>query len=157
LHAQLRDGQVEKRYFALVKGAWQHQKQTVDVPLHKYVTPGGERRVAVDEEGAMARTVFRLVRRYGECSLLEAQLKTGRTHQIRVHLAHLGFPIVGDDKYGDFAANRQLAKQGIKRMFLHAALLAFRHPESGERVRITAALPDELSTFLERLEHAADG
>jgi 23S rRNA pseudouridine955/2504/2580 synthase len=157
LHAQLREGTVEKRYFALVRGAWRNQKRSVALPLHKYVTRAGERRVVVDEEGVAARTVFRLVRRSGNYSLLEAELKTGRTHQIRVHLAHLGFPIAGDDKYGDFAANKELSKQGLKRMFLHAGLLAFKHPASGERVRITSPMPTELSGFLERLDSREDG
>jgi 23S rRNA pseudouridine955/2504/2580 synthase len=84
--------------------------------------------------------------------LLDAELKTGRTHQIRVHLAHLGFPIAGDDKYGDFDANKRLAKQGLKRMFLHAASLEFRHPRSGGTVRVQAPLAPELESFLRSLK-----
>lgn len=152
LHGQLRQGEVEKRYFALVKGVWQNQKQSVNLALHKYVTPAGERRVVVDEEGVAAKTVFRLMRRCDGYSLLEAELKTGRTHQIRVHLAHLGFPIAGDDKYGDFALNKELAKRGLKRMFLHAALLAFRHPESGERIAVESPLPEDLERFLRAMK-----
>ncbi len=85
-------------------------------------------------------------------SLLEAQLKTGRTHQIRVHLSHLGFPIAGDDKYGDFARNKLLMKQGLKRMFLHAHSIAFNHPLTGEPLQISAPLPKELESFIARLD-----
>jgi len=113
------------------------------------VTGGGERRVVVDDEGAAAHTIFNLVERFDNFSLLEAELKTGRTHQIRVHLSHLGYPIAGDDKYGDFAANKLLAKEGLKRMFLHAASMTFRHPQSGEQVTIRAPLPQELAQYLE--------
>src|SRR5690606_23020741 len=110
----------QKRYLTLVKGAWRDEKRNVRLPLSKYVLASGERRVSVDEDGQAAHTVFRLQRGWKGYSLLEAELKTGRTHQIRVHLSHLGYPIAGDDKYGDFALNKQLAKQGLKRMFLHA-------------------------------------
>ncbi|MGH6609331.1 MAG: RluA family pseudouridine synthase, partial [Burkholderiaceae bacterium] len=121
LHEDLREGRVDKRYVVLVKGDWVNDRQHVRLPLTKYVNRHGERRVSVDEEGMASHTVFTLLKRYREFSLLEADLKTGRTHQIRVHLAHLGFPIVGDDKYGDFALNKQLAPQ-LARMFLHAGV-----------------------------------
>ena len=102
--------------------------------MRKYSTAEGERRVAVDErEGQEAETVFRRLARSDEFSLLEAELLTGRTHQIRVHLAHIGHPILGDDKYGDFALNKALRKRGLKRMFLHAARALLRHPATGER------------------------
>ena len=118
----------DKRYLVLVKGRWMNNTQHVKLPLHKYLTEGGERRVSVDPQGKASHTVFRLLARWPEMSLLEAQLKTGRTHQIRVHLAHLGFPILGDEKYGDFALNKQLKRDGLKRMALHAWRMAFRHP-----------------------------
>jgi 23S rRNA pseudouridine955/2504/2580 synthase len=152
LHSQLRAGAVEKRYLVLVLGRWQNRKQSVELPLHKFVNRSGERRVVVDEEGAAARTVFRLVRAWDRFSLLEAELKTGRTHQIRVHLAHLGFPIAGDEKYGDYAANRRLSRQGLRRMFLHAAVIAFRHPQSAARVRIESPLAAELEAFVASLD-----
>jgi len=152
LHAQLREGRVEKRYLALVKGEWRRARQTVRLPLAKYVTGEGERRVSVDEGGMHAETTFSLEQGFDGFSLMGAELHTGRTHQIRVHLAHLGFPIAGDDKYGDFALNKALAKQGLKRMFLHAAQVGFVHPATGERVRIAAGLPDDLSTFLASLQ-----
>ena len=152
MHAQLRNGQVDKRYLALVVGRWRNKKQRVDLALHKFVTRSGERRVAVDDEGAESQTIFRLKQSWADLSLLEAELKTGRTHQIRVHLAHLGFPIAGDDKYGDFPVNKLLAVRGLKRMFLHAAKVTFRHPETGDRVQIEAPLPADLSSFTDGLE-----
>ncbi len=152
LHAQIREGRVDKRYLVLVLGHWEQYKQSIDLPLHKFVTRSGERKVVVDKEGRAAHTVFKLVRHWPDFSLLEAELKTGRTHQIRVHLGHLGFPIAGDDKYGDFTANKALAARGMKRMFLHASSLAFRHPQVNKRVQVAAPLPAELSAFLETLD-----
>ncbi|MGD8478295.1 MAG: RluA family pseudouridine synthase, partial [Burkholderiales bacterium] len=149
LHAQLRHGGVDKRYQVLVMGHWQNRHQSVRLPLRKFVAGGGERRVVVDEQGAAAVTVFHLLGHYDGFSLLEAELKTGRTHQIRVHLSHLGFPIAGDDKYGDFAANKALEKAGLKRMFLHAASVTLKHPVSEQRLRIEAPLPVALKRFLE--------
>jgi 23S rRNA pseudouridine955/2504/2580 synthase len=149
LHRQLQAGETEKRYYALVKGKWTERKRVVEFPLEKYVLASGERRVSVGIEGDEAVTIFRLERHVGPYSLLDAELKTGRTHQIRVHLAHLGFPILGDDKYGDFALNKILAKQGLKRMFLHAHRVVIRHPLSRERVTIEAPLPPELRQFME--------
>jgi 23S rRNA pseudouridine955/2504/2580 synthase len=152
LHAQLRAGQVQKFYAALVHGRWRNRRQNVSLALRKHVLKSGERRVSVDEAGMPAQTVFRLQRTWKDFSLLEAELKTGRTHQIRVHLAHLGFPIAGDDKYGDFALNRALGKAGLKRMFLHACRLVVTHPVTGKPVVFEAPIPDELSTFLRRLD-----
>jgi 23S rRNA pseudouridine955/2504/2580 synthase len=151
LHAALREGRVRKEYLTLVKGAWRNDKQRVDLPLKKFMTRSGERRVSVDREGRESQTVFRKKRGLRDFTLLSAELLTGRTHQIRVHLTHLGFPIAGDDKYGDFELNRALAKQGLKRMFLHAGDLEFAHPLSGEAVKLHAPLPEELSRFLESL------
>lgn len=152
LHRQLREGRVQKIYCALVKGRWHEGKRNVALPLHKYVSHTGERRVSVRQDGLEAHTVFHLRRNWAGFSLLEAELKTGRTHQIRVHLAHLGFPIAGDDKYGDFALNRQLAKQGLKRMFLHASQVVFAHPQSGATLKLEAPLPADLRGFLATLD-----
>jgi 23S rRNA pseudouridine955/2504/2580 synthase len=105
----------------------------------------------VRDDGQTAHTLFRRLESFADFTLLEAELKTGRTHQIRVHTSHLGFPIAGDDKYGDFELNRTLAKQGLKRMFLHAARLSFVHPVTEERLLIEAPLPDDLSAFLDSL------
>jgi 23S rRNA pseudouridine955/2504/2580 synthase len=151
LHAQLREGRVRKHYLALALGAWKDARRNVRLPLHKFVSASGERRVVVDEEGMDAHTVFSLLGASSGYSLLDAELKTGRTHQIRVHLAHLGHPIAGDDKYGDFEANKRLSKEGLKRMFLHAASLEFRHPRSGDTVRVEAPLAPELARFLDQV------
>lgn len=158
LHAALREGRVTKRYWTVVKGLWTRPRSSdVVLPLRKYVTAAGERRVSVERGGLASRSQFKLVERCGGFSLLEATLDTGRTHQIRVQLAHLGFPIAGDDKYGDFELNRRLAKRGLRRMFLHAAELAFAHPLTGARIELKAPLPAELAGVLERLrEPAAD-
>jgi 23S rRNA pseudouridine955/2504/2580 synthase len=148
LHRQLREGAVQKLYVVLVKGRWRDGQRSVKLPLHKYVLPSGERRVAVKSEGLAAHTVFRLQRNWDGYCLLEAELKTGRTHQIRVHLAHLGFPVAGDDKYGDFALNKELARQGLKRMFLHARKVVITHPQSGTTLKLEAPMPPELQAFL---------
>src|SRR5882762_9845830 len=151
LHRMLREGEVEKIYFAVVKGAPEQDSFELTEPLHKYVTPGGERRVSVREGGREARTRVRVRKRGSEFSVLEVRLLTGRTHQIRVHLAHAGHPVLGDDKYGDFALNRDLAKRGVKRLFLHAGRLAFDHPVTRERLRLNAPLPADMAAFAERL------
>jgi 23S rRNA pseudouridine955/2504/2580 synthase len=116
------------------------------------VLASGERRVNVREDGQTAHTRIQLRQSWADFSLLEAQLKTGRTHQIRVHLAHLGFPIAGDDKYGDFALNKALACQGLKHMFLHACKTVVVHPRSGESIAFEAPLPADLRGFLKRLD-----
>lgn len=155
LHDLFRDGGIDKRYLALVKGHWRDKLRNVKLPLHKYLTPEGERRVRVDPEGKEAHSIMRLQERWnapsGMFSLLEVELRTGRTHQIRVHLAHLGFPIAGDEKYGDFALNKDLQKSGLKRMFLHAASMRLPHPLSGEKLNFSAPLPAELDKFLKRI------
>jgi len=156
LHAALREGEVDKRYLVLVRGRWRDEKRVVRLALHKFATREGERRVRVDDEvGRKAITTFRRRRLFRAhqppMALLEAELGTGRTHQIRVHLAHLGFPLAGDDKYGDFAWNKALAKEGLARMFLHAWKLAFRHPLSGSPVALEAPLPEDLARYLESL------
>ena len=155
LHEIMREGNSDKRYFVLVLGDWRNKRQHVKLPLYKYDTPQGEKRVIVREDGQPSYTIFTLQKKWPGFSLLEAELRTGRTHQIRVHLAHMGFPIAGDDKYGDFARNKELAKQGLKRMFLHAHSIEFQHPLTGELLRITAALPKELEGFISKLENEA--
>ncbi|MBI4987401.1 MAG: RluA family pseudouridine synthase [Rhodocyclales bacterium] len=152
LHDQFREGRIEKRYLALVKGRWREPLRHVRLALHKYLTEEGERRVSVSEEGKAAHSIVRLVARWENFSLVEVELETGRTHQIRVHLAHLGYPLCGDDKYGDFALNKALQKQGLGRMFLHAAKLVLDHPATGEQLELAAALPEDLRAFLRRLE-----
>ncbi len=156
LHDMMREGRSEKRYLTLVPGRWLNPLQHIKVPLFKYLTAEGERRVRVSAEGKPSHSVVRLVRRWRRFSLLEVELKTGRTHQIRVHLAHLGFPLCGDDKYGDFALNRQLQGEGLKRMFLHAASLRFAHPLTAAALDLHAPLPDDLQQFIDYLD-AEDG
>ena len=138
----------DKRYLLLVKGRWMDPVRNVKLPLLKYLLDSGERRVRVAEDGKASHTIFRLVARWERFSLLEAELKSGRTHQIRVHCAHLGFPIAGDEKYGDFALNKSLSKEGLKRMFLHAWKMKFSHPINGEELALEATLPNALSDFL---------
>ena len=152
LHDMFRDGGINKRYLALVKGRWRNELQHVRLPLHKYLTAEGERRVSVDAEGKAAHSIVRLVARWENFSLVEVELKTGRTHQIRVHLSHLGFPIAGDDKYGDFPLNKALQKAGLGRMFLHAAKLALPHPLSNEPLVLESPLPPDLRSFIDQLE-----
>ena len=156
LHDQMREGRINKRYQTLVAGRWMNPTQHVKDPLLKYLTPEGERRVRVDREGKPAHSVVRLLRRWERFSLLEVELKTGRTHQIRVHLANLGFPLTGDDKYGDFALNKQLQRDGLKRMFLHAWHLRFRHPLTDAQIELTAPLPDELTGCLAAVEQTQE-
>jgi 23S rRNA pseudouridine955/2504/2580 synthase len=153
LHEQMRDGETDKRYLTMVYGDWKNARQHVKLPLHKYTTAEGERRVVVQAGGMESHTVFSLLRKWEKFALLEAELKTGRTHQIRVHLSSSGFPILGDDKYGDFGLNKQLQKAdetrgALRRMFLHAHQITFTHPDSGEQMTLNAPLPAECERFL---------
>lgn len=164
LHEAIRNNQTDKRYSVLVQGEWSEPKKRVVLDLQKYILPNGERRVNVVTDVAKdkynerqtSETIFRLIKNYhnpaiGHFSLLEAQLVTGRTHQLRVQLAHLGFPIVGDDKYGDFSLNKSLVKYGLKRMFLHSEITKIHHPITGDKLELKAPLPSELSKFLIKL------
>jgi len=160
LQDQFRERETGKTYLALVTGTWPANKKVIDLPLHKYLQADGERRVRVttadDPDGMRSITLVkvrstaaaRVEQGLPAMSLLEVTIKTGRTHQIRVHLASQGHAIVGDDKYGDFDLNKRLQKQGMKRMFLHAWRLQFNHPASGERVQLIAELPPELADFV---------
>jgi 23S rRNA pseudouridine955/2504/2580 synthase len=158
LHEQLREGRVDKRYITLVSGDWVNDRQHVKESLAKYLTKDGERRVSVNPEGMPSHTIFTLRERFGAFSLIEAELKTGRTHQIRVHLAHLGFLIAGDDKYGDYELNRRLARGefGVRfgRMFLHAFRATLAHPISGEPMILESSLPDDCEELLRGLRDA---
>ncbi|MEA3393781.1 MAG: RluA family pseudouridine synthase [Pseudomonadota bacterium] len=164
LQDQFRERETGKTYLALVAGQWPANKKVLDKPLHKYLLDDGERRVRVvakdDPDGMKSVTLVKVRKRsplpVGPAaqgySLLEVTIKTGRTHQIRVHLASEGLPIVGDDKYGDFELNKALQKPAdgpaLKRMFLHAWRLQFSHPVSGERIELLAPLPSELDQFV---------
>lgn len=152
LHDLFREGGIRKRYLALVKGRWLNPVQHVRLPLRKFLDEAGERRVSVSGEGKPAHSIVRLVARWQNFSLVEVELKTGRTHQIRVHLAHLGFPLAGDCKYGDFPLNKDLQRAGLKRMFLHAGSLQLPHPATGEMLELHAPLPEDLTGFLAKLD-----
>jgi len=163
LQDQFRERETGKTYLAMVAGRWPVNKKVLDKPLHKYLLEGkdgvegaGERRVKVvsrDDPNGMPSVTLVKVRhsKATEFTLLEVTIKTGRTHQIRVHLASEGHPIVGDDKYGDFDLNKALLRPGklpsLKRMYLHAWRLQFNHPVSGERIELLANLPFELEAF----------
>jgi len=146
LHEALRERGMDKRYLAGVAGRFRNERQRVRLALTQRRTPAGKH-VSVSDEGREAETVLRRVSRGERFSLLEAQLLTGRTHQIRVHLAHLRHPVLGDEKYGDFTLNRELRKLGLKRMFLHAARIALAHPLSGAALAIESPLPRDLQAF----------
>ncbi len=150
LHESMRTRDMDKRYHVAVAGRFRNALQRVRLALAKRTTAEGEKRVSVSDSGQEAETVFRRLARGAEFSLLEAELLTGRTHQIRVHLAHLRHPVLGDDKYGDFELNKRLRKEGLKRMFLHAHSLAFAHPVSGEPLAIESPLPKDLDMFVKR-------
>lgn len=159
LQDQFRERETGKTYLALVLGAWPANRKVIDTPLHKYLLESGERRVrpttADDPDGMRSVTLVKLRQHLPArpdaglptLSLLEVTIKTGRTHQIRVHLASQGCPIAGDEKYGDFECNRQLQRQGLRRMYLHAWRLEFTHPASGERTTLLASLPPDLAGF----------
>ena len=160
LQNQFRERETGKTYLALVKGAWPQRLKVIDMSLHKYLLPDGERRVKVvpaDHPDGQRSLSLVKVRATGVLpvlaptpdkdavfSLLEVTIKTGRTHQIRVHLSHAGHPIVGDDKYGDFDLNRRMLRAGLKRMFLHAWRLGLSHPASGDLMELKSELPAEL-------------
>ncbi len=151
-HEQLRAGQVRKHYLALLAGGWSGGQRVVDVALRKNQVQGGERIVRVDETGKDALSVFTPVSRFPQATLVEVELKTGRTHQIRVHAAHIGHPLAGDSKYGDREFNRKMRDLGLRRMFLHAHLLEFHDPGSAEAIHISAPLDDTLRSVIDRLE-----
>jgi 23S rRNA pseudouridine955/2504/2580 synthase len=152
LQDQFRERETGKTYLALVQGSWPEKLKVIDSALHKFLLPDGERRVKVtsneDPDGMRSITLVKVAERLVDCTLLEVTIKTGRTHQIRVHLASQGHPIAGDDKYGDFEWNKVLQKQGLKRMFLHAWRLQFSHPATGKRVELKSNLPSELQLYV---------
>ncbi len=150
LHEKFREGVVGKNYLALVFGDWQLGEQLIDKPLLVKHRRGGERHVVVSHEGKPAQTRVRLSRTYGRFSLVQCSPLTGRTHQIRVHLQSVGFPIAGDDRYGDADANRRVRALGLERLFLHAQSISF-PDEHGNELHFAAPLPDDLDAFLARL------
>lgn len=151
LHRQLRAGQMQKQYLALVMGVWRGGERLVTAALERGEPGADKRKVQVSEEGKTAESYFTPKGRYDSASLMEIKLLTGRTHQARVHAAHVGHPIAGDDKYGNWEFNRELRSQGLKRLFLHAQQLRFTHPHSDCTMHVETPLPPELSLILERL------
>jgi 23S rRNA pseudouridine955/2504/2580 synthase len=149
---QLRQGEVVKHYLALVAGAWQGGRQTVKAPLRKNLLRGGERMVSVDESGKPAISVFKPLTCFNTATLVEVELKTGRTHQIRVHAAHIGHPLAGDEKYGDPEFNLSMKQLGLRRLLLHAHYLEFADTSEGEKITVSAPLDDELKAVIDRLE-----
>lgn len=152
LHDMMRESAGRKLYQALVVGDWVNDRQHVRKPLLKWLTAEGERRVKVDPEGKPAHTIVTRLKRFGHYTLVAAELRTGRTHQIRVHLASCGHTIVGDDKYGSDAVREHFVRLGFKRMFLHAARLEIPHPLTGEAMVLEAPLPPACNDILHYLE-----
>jgi 23S rRNA pseudouridine955/2504/2580 synthase len=151
LHELLRNNQIVKTYLVLVRGKWQGSVRWVDAPLLKNQLKSGERMVHISDAGKSAKTEFRLHQQFTSAALLEATLHTGRTHQIRVHAAHIGYPIAGDEKYGDKEFNKTMRAIGLKRLFLHAHTLKFKLPEAIEPINLKVALDADLLKILENL------
>jgi 23S rRNA pseudouridine955/2504/2580 synthase len=155
LHALMREGQVEKRYLALVKGKWELGQKRIDVPLRTDIRVGGERTVKAHASGKEAVSVFKPVQFFGKrATLVEVALETGRTHQIRVHAAHAGYPLAGDGKYGDAGFNDEMKEAGLGRMFLHAHQVSFVWPDSGVEFSVNAPLPADLAAVVDALSLA---
>ena len=164
LHEAIRNDHPKKIYLALGVGKLPNDSFHVKLPLFKYTGAQGEKMVRVSEDGQSAHTIFRVLNRFSDdllhqvglshLTLVQATLKTGRTHQIRVHMQSQHCPIAGDERYGDYRANRRLPKIGLRRMFLHAARLKLRHPLSGEPLTLEAPLPDDLQNLLVMLKAA---
>ena len=148
LHELFRSDQVHKKYLAILAGQWQRKKLWVDQPLQKNIKKGGERMVVISQSGKASETFFRRIQKFGQATLVEASPKTGRTHQIRVHAAWLGHPIIGDQRYGLSEENNYFKSKGHKRLFLHAEMLEMAHPETGKKLTIVAPLPSAFSDLL---------
>ena len=151
LQDQMRQRSMGKRYMTLVSGRWAKERREVNAPLLKQTVASGERIVRANSEGKASLTYFKLLKHYANASLLEVTLETGRTHQIRVHCQLVGHPLAGDPKYGNESFNQSLRAIGLKRLFLHAAELAFTSPGTGQRVKVQAPLPGELERLLQQL------
>ncbi|VAX14262.1 Ribosomal large subunit pseudouridine synthase C [hydrothermal vent metagenome] len=153
LHEQLREHRLHKQYLTLVKGLWPGGKQTINLPLRKNTLRSGERLVRVDDSGKVAISHFKPRTTSGLASLIEVDLETGRTHQIRVHAAYSGHPIAGDEKYGEADFNQKMRNYGLKRLFLHASNIAFLlSPDSEESIKIEAPLEASLQNTLKQLD-----
>jgi len=151
LHKALRDGECVKVYTLLTKGVWSKRHTTVDAPLDKTTQKHGERHVTTSDEGKDSVTHFDVIKKFTDATLLNAKIDTGRTHQIRVHAEHLGFPIAGDEKYGNIAFNKGMRHYGLRRLFLHASKITFPNPETGEMVTVEAPLGEDLQLVIKEL------
>ncbi|HUY83130.1 MAG TPA: RluA family pseudouridine synthase, partial [Steroidobacteraceae bacterium] len=152
LHALIRDGGLSKTYLALVGGNWQLGKKRIDVPLVTDARERGERHVRVAAAGKESVSVFKPVQSFGAlATLMEVEIPTGRTHQIRVHARYAGHPLLGDDKYGDRERNAALRQYGLARIFLHAQAVAFEWPGTGVPFHASAPLPPDLAAVLDAL------
>ncbi|MCD2451293.1 23S rRNA pseudouridine(955/2504/2580) synthase RluC [Methylicorpusculum oleiharenae] len=149
LHELFRGDGIRKTYLALLGGVWERKSIAVTAPLLKQTGQSGERMVIVSQEGKSSATFFKSIKSLSDATWVEASPQTGRTHQIRVHAAWLGHPILGDDRYGDFEVNRSFKKRGIKRLFLHAFKLEFTHPVSGKPLIITAPVPVDMQVWFD--------
>lgn len=156
IHDLLRTGQVAKTYMALTMGKWKRSERRVDVPLRKEFRDGGKHVVEVRRDGKDALTVFHPVKEYAGAELMEVELFTGRTHQIRVHAAHMGHPIALDDRYGDPEFNKLARKRGLKRMFLHSYSIEFTLPSLNQHIKVTAPLDSDLELGLRGFEQATE-
>ena len=155
LHAMLREGTIEKHYATLLAGRWHLGRKTIDAPVLTNARQGGERVVRVHRTGKIAVSIFSPREHFGALATrMDVAIQTGRTHQIRVHAAFAGHPVAGDEKYGDKECNARLHALGLRRMFLHAASIAFVWPEGGNAFRIEAPMPADLASLLERLREA---
>ncbi|MCE8032357.1 RluA family pseudouridine synthase [Halomonas sp. MCCC 1A11057] len=154
LNEALKQHRMDKRYLALVAGRWPARREFVSARLDRYDAGNGERRVRVDAAGKVARTRFAVREALPKATLIEAEPVTGRTHQIRVHAAHAGYPLLGDDKYGSREGESLARHLGLSRLFLHAESLTFPEPSSGRPVQIRAPLPDELEAALAQARNA---
>ena len=148
LNRMLQQGMIEKKYLALLQGSFNKKELDVKLPLGKNASKLYIGKIKIDYEGKKAYTKFRLMENFGIASLVEISLLTGRTHQIRVHAAHMKHPVAGDDKYGNREFNKVMKQYGLRRLFLHACSLSFSHPVNNKKLAVTAALPDDLSECL---------
>ncbi len=152
LHALIRNGGMHKTYLALVAGSWQLGTKRIDAPLATDNRQHGERHVRVAAAGKDSTSIFKPVTFCGSlATLMEVDIPTGRTHQIRVHASFAGHPLLGDDKYGDRDRNAELKGYGLKRTFLHAQSVAFEWPGSGVPFHASAPLPSELAAVLDAI------
>ena len=151
LHKSLRNpssNEIQKKYLSLLVGDWVHGPRDIDLSLETVRPMNESRRSVVTSKGRQANSRFVPIQHFDEYVLVEIELRTGRMHQIRAHAAAIGYPVGGDRKYGSRAGNRRLRQVGLKRLFLHAVELELKHPQTGQRLAVKAAMPDELTEVL---------